>query len=261
MKIAVIGAGDIGMSVAHGICNSGIMNEKIIVTRQKSIFPEKDVKIFECSYDNKKAVMNSDIIILAVQPKQARGVLEEIKKVIDHKKILISVVSGLEIKDIEQIIRNRAIVRAMPNIAIKVRQSMTCLAFNELSQVNAKLVEKIFNAVGMTLTIPENLFPEATVLCGSGTALALKFNRIFMQACIQHRFNKMDGLRIASQVIKGAAMLIQDDWQHPESEIDNVTTPGGCTIAALVEMEHAGFGSALLRAISVAIEKARRLYS
>ncbi len=260
MKMVVIGAGDIGSAAAEGIRQAGIVDGRIILTRKSSLFSQMERKLFHCSYGNKRAVVNSDIVVIAVQPKDADTVLEEIKKTLSTKKILISIVSGLEIEHIQQVVGNIPIVRAMPNIAIKVGQSMTCLACNDMGKEHIALIEEIFNAVGLTLFISEEKFPEATVLCGSGTALALKFIRAFMQAGIQSGFNKKDSFLLANQVLRGAAELAQQTGKHPEALIDEVTTPDGCTIAALAEMEHRGFCSAFLSAVKVGIKRARELY-
>ncbi len=259
-KIVVLGIGGIGRPIADGIYSSSLTEEKISVTRKQTPFSEEELSKFNCLNDNKIAVSTANVVIIAVQPGQVDELLLEIKEVLTSEHILISVVSGLEIAQIQAVVGNIPIARAMPNIAIKVRQSMTCLAFNEEGKKHQTLVKSIFDSVGQTLIIPENKFPEATGLCGSGTAFGLKYIRGYMQACIQNGFTEKDALLIASQVIKGAAMLLQETGSHPEVEIDKVTTPGGCTIAGLVEMDHAGFVSSLLRGLKKCIEKARELY-
>ncbi len=258
-KLVIIGGGNVGMAIAQGI-NQAKISERITITRKSSTFSEEEINTFNCLSDNKIAVSISNVVIIAVQPSQVDELLSEIKEVLTDEHILISVVSGLQIEQIETVVGNIPIARAMPNIAIKVKQSMTCLTFNEEGEKHHVLVKSIFDSVGLTLVIAESKFPEATGLCGSGTAFALKFNRVFMQAGIQHGFNEKDALMIASQVAKGASMLIQDGWKHPEVEIDKVTTPGGCTSEGLKGMEHAGFGSALFKGIEVCIKRARQLY-
>ena len=259
-KVAILGAGNIGLSIAEGIFSS-ITGQKIILTRKTKSFSKKERERFKCTINNQEAVLASEILIIAVQPKQARDLLLQIKKFLNKKHLLVSVVSGMSIDEIEKLVGKMPIVRVMTNTAIRIGQSMTCIAFNDTGKKYRDLVEDIFGSVGSTLLIPETKFAEATVVCGSGTALALRFIRDYMQACIQHGFDGKDSLKIASQVLKGAASITQDNRNHPEVEIDKVTTPGGCTIEALAEMEHAGFSSALLRVIKVGVEKAKKLYS
>ncbi|MEK7095603.1 MAG: pyrroline-5-carboxylate reductase [Patescibacteria group bacterium] len=259
-KFAVLGAGHgIGLSIAEGIRSAGITKEKIVITRKSSPFSDEE-KVFECTYDNKKAVASSNIIIIAVQPGQVDELLKEVKSVLTEQHLLISVVSGLEIKQIQAVVGKIPIARAMPNIAIKVKESMTSLTLSKEGEKHNALVKSIFDSVGLTLVIPENKFPEATGLFGSGPAFGLKYIRAYMQACIQNGFNEKDSLMIAIQVIKGAVMLLETTGSHPEVEIDRVTTPGGCTIRGIVGMAHAGFDSALIKGTEVCIERARELY-
>lgn len=260
-RICILGAGNIGGPIGEGILSSGISNQKIILTRKSGQFSREQQERFECMSSNVEAVKASDIVIIAVQPKQADTLLSEINEVLTEKHILISVVSGLKIERMEKLVPEISIARAMPNIAIKVRQSMTCLASNEAGKEHQALVECIFRAVGVTLLIPEELFPEATVLCGSGTALVQKFIRALMQAGILNGFGEEEALFIARQVTKGSAMLLEESGSHPEVLIDKVTTRRGCTIALLAALEHFGFSSAILKAVEAGIEKAKNLYS
>ena len=261
-RIAILGSRGIGLPIAEGITNSEITENKVIITRKNSSFSEKEKEQFVCYYDNNLAVKESDIIVIAVQPKQFNSLIEEIRNELTDKHILISIVSGVSISDIESLVRkNIAVIRAMPNTAIKVGQSMTCLVFNKLGENFKSLVQIIFNSVGQTLLIEEAQFPEATVLCGSGPAFIFEFMNGYILACIQHGFNKEQAMQIASQVTKGAAEIIQKTKNDPALEIKDVTTPGGCTIYALVEMQHAGLNSALLKGIEIGIGKAKKLYS
>ncbi len=255
--IAVLGAGNIGTMIAEGVRASNFRGE-IIITRKSGVFSPEEQQRFTCLHNNTEA-LRADVVIIAVRPKQADEVLNEIKGLVGPECLLVSVVSGVAIARIEEIVGAVPIIRAMPNIAARFGESMTCLALNSCAEEYREAASRIFKSVGDVMFIPEEKFPEATVLCGSGTALAMKFVRAFMQAGIQHGFNERDALKIASQVLKGAAMM--SSHSHPEVEIDRVTTPGGCTIAALAEMEHAGFGSALLRGIHEGVERAKKLYT
>jgi len=258
-KIAIIGAGNIGLAIAEGVTKSGIA-EKVFITRKNKGFSEILNQDYEC-LGNKDAVLNADIIILAVQPTQIDELLQEIKNYVKKGQLIISVVSGISIERIEKLIEISGIhvARAMPNTGIRYGQSMTCLSFNEQSLKLKEIVQSIFGSLGKTLIIPESNFPEATVLCGSGIALVLRFIRAYMQAGIQSGFNEHDALLIATQVMIGAASLCEKG-SHPEMEIDKVTTPRGITIETLIEMERAGFSSALNSGIKVGVSKAKSLY-
>jgi pyrroline-5-carboxylate reductase len=260
--IAIIGGGNIGLAIAEGLLTTGIFSGKIIITRKNSDFSEEEKNKFECLKDNKKAVEKAGIVVIAVQPSQFNELALDIKDCIKKEQLIISVVTGLRIEDIATALSEaKAIARVMLNIAIKVGKSMTFVALNSEGKKNQKTIELIFSSVGKIIFAPESKFNAATVLSGSGIALAMKFLRAYMQAGIQNGFNEHDALRIAKEVMKGAITILDKNGNHPESEIDKVTSPGGCTIDALAELEHSGFTSALLKAVRNGTEKAGALYT
>lgn len=261
-RIAIIGAGNIGLSIAEGLCSKKVFSEKVIVTRRKNNFSETEKEMFYCLNNNEEALHKAGIVILAVKPKQFDELAKEINKSILENQLIISVITGLTIENISLALPNaKAVVRIMPNTAGQVGQSMSFCSFNPEGEKHKTLVERIFNSIGKTLVIPEAMFDSATVLSGSGIALVLKFIRAYMQAGIQSGFNEKDSLLIAKEVCKGAVELLDHNGTHPEVEIDKVTSPGGCTIDALSELEHRGFTSSLLKAIRMGIEKASSLYT
>jgi pyrroline-5-carboxylate reductase len=263
-SVAILGGGNIGLAIAKGLTTSNLFAPKnIYVTRKRLEYlqhlKDKGVNI---TADNKLAVKNSHIIILAVQPKQLDNLIAEIKDEIDLKKhIIISVVSGAGIKAIKsQLGKDATVVRAMPNTAIEIGESMTCLSASTKTNSELKIAQLIFNSVGKTLVIDEHLMVPATALCACGTAFFLRAIRAASQGGIEIGFHSDEAIFMAAQTAKGAAALITDLKGHPESEVDKVTTPLGCTISGLNQMEHYGFSSAMIRGIVTASEKASKLY-
>jgi pyrroline-5-carboxylate reductase len=143
----------------------------------------------------------------------------------------------------------------MPNTAIAIQQSMTCLSSFNASGAEIKYVEDLFATVGRVVTIDEKLMDAATVLGACGTAYAMRYIRANIQGGIEIGFDALTASLIAAQTVKGAAELLLQKGTHPEQEIDKVTTPKGCTIAGLNEMEHQGFSSSLIKGISVSYDK------
>ncbi len=143
----------------------------------------------------------------------------------------------------------------MPNTAIAIQQSMTCVCSYNANDNQMSYVKDLFNQLGKTVFIEEKLMDAATVLAASGTAFALRFIRADIQAGIEIGFNAATASLIAAQTAKGAADLLLLRKTHPEQEIDKVTTPKGCTIAGLNEMEHQGFSSSLIKGITVSYKK------
>lgn len=258
-KIAVVGGGNIGMAFAEGVRLAGLAQGRVIIVRKSNKFSKDERKKFSCKTSSQEAVACADIVVVAVRPKQLEALLDEVKSSLRPDQLLISVVSGKKIAWIEERVGPMAVVRAMPNTAIRIRESMTALAFNEKALAYQSEVKEIFNAVGQTLVVPEEKFPQATVLFASAIALDMKYNRAKMQAAIQHGFHEGEALLIASQVSKGAAMLLLASGSHPEIEIDKVTTPDGCTIVVIIVADRAGFSSSIHQALGEGIIKSRTL--
>jgi len=257
--IAIIGGGNLGISIAEGLMKSELIKpQNITVTRRKVELLESLNKTgVNTLSDNKLAVAQSEIIILAIKPKQTKDVLAEIKEELDPSRhILISVVTGVTIKEMLAVTEKELpVFRAMPNTAIAIQESMTCIASYKATASQQDLVLSIFNKLGKALIIEEELMEAATVLGACGIAYALRFIRAASQGGIEIGFDANTAQVIASQTAKGAAALLIERGHHPEREIDKVTTPQGCTIAGLNELEHNGFSSALIKGIMASFKK------
>lgn len=252
-KIAILGGGNIGMSILEGFLTSKTFSKNdIIVTRIPSQQLNDITSIgVKATHNNLEAIKDADYILIAVQPRQAGNLLENIKGSLDSKKhIIISVVTALSICDIESLLNGKfKIVRVMPNTAISICESMTCLSCNDTSSGYFTEVKEIFEKMGSTLVIDEKLMSAATVLGACGIAFMLRFIRAASQGGIQVGFHADEAQLMAAQVAKGAASLLLDKKLHPEQEIDKVTTPMGLTIKGLNEMEHNGLSSAVIKGI------------
>ena len=264
-RIAILGTGNIGRAMAVGLTAAKLFRPgEVILTRRKTQLLDDLAKDgFQVQTDNLDAVRRAPIVFVAVGPRQADGLLEEIAPGLDPKRhLLISVVSGVSIGDILRHIDTQLdVVRAMPNTAIAIGQSMTCLATNsDRDEILAK-ARSIFDAVGKTLVIDEAQMVPATALCACGVAFFLRAVRAASQGGIEIGFHPDEALAMAAQTALGAAALVLRHGAHPEREIDSVTTPRGCTIAGLNEMEHQGFSSSMIKGIVTSAVKADSLYT
>ncbi len=260
MKIAILGTGNLGYSIAVGLLaqdNFKLKNLYLTKRHTASLDSWKNLRNVKISTENKKAVRFSDIVILAVQPNQLHDVLEEIKDLINPKRhTIISVVTGRKIKELEGVLGTEvAIIRCMPNTAISVGHSMTCLSGNKKGNGNIKYAKTIFNSLGETLCIEENLMQAATVICASGIAFWMRLIRATSQGAIQLGFDAKEAQELAMQTCLGTAKLLIHSRSHPEQEIDKVTTPSGCTIEGLNEMEHQGLSSSIIKGLVTSFEK------
>ena len=170
MKIAIIGAGNLGKSIAKGLIVNNAFTTLYLTKRDtEAIKSYEEYSKVTVTSDNQEAVKNSDILIFAVQPQQLERILEEIKDLLTEKHVLISTITGFKIDRIEAIVgADQFIIRAMPNTAIAVGKSMTCMCSNEKGVKRIAIAEAIFNRLGTSIIINENKMQAATVICASG---------------------------------------------------------------------------------------------
>ena len=258
-KIAILGGGNLGTAIAQGAVKAklALASDITITRRNLSKISHLKKEGFKLSTDNASALKNSTLIVLCVQPKQLVGLLSEITSSLDPKKhILVSTITGITTEEIASHIQKKIpIVRAMPNTAIAIGSSMTCLCAKDASEIQLAEIKHLFDSLGVTLVIEERLMKAATVLAASGIAFFMRYIRAATQGGIQLGFDSEEAQLIAAQTAKGAASLLLSQESHPEIEIDKVTTPEGCTIAGLNEMEHQGLSSALIKGIISSYEK------
>ena len=257
MKIAIIGVGNLGMSIAKGIHSQQLASQLYLTKRNLKDLKEFDlVENIHLTTNNIEAVKESEVIILAVQPIHIEQILNEIKPYFTKNHIIISTITGLTIDKIEDVIgSDLPIIRAMPNTAISVGKSMTCLCTNDFGKLKIEMATSIFDSLGHTMVIQEKLMQSATVVCASGIAFWMRLIRATTQAAIQLGFDAKEAQELAMFTSQGAAELLIENGNHPEEEIDKVTTPMGCTIEGLNEMEHSGMSSSLIRGMVASFNK------
>jgi len=260
-KLAVIGAGNMGGSIVNGIIKSGYMPASSISIgapgeTTRKLFESKGVNTYK---DDRQAAKLSDTIILAVKPSQTKMVMDIIRPELTEDKILISIVSGLSLDKLSEMSGKKTrVFRLMPNTAISIQESMTCIATSESSKEIISLVQELFDQLGKTVVIPEDMMSSATVLASCGTAYALRYARACMEGGIEMGFKADMAQFMAAQTIKGAAQMLIENGNHPEQEIDKVSTPKGITISGLNEMEHNGFSSSIIQGLLFAYNKAEK---
>jgi len=143
----------------------------------------------------------------------------------------------------------------MPNTAIAIRKSVTCISHEETDEKSIELIKKVFDQLGASIIIEEKLMNAATVIGACGIAFAMRFIRASIQGGIQIGFSAEQARFIVSETVNGAAELLLQNHSHPEQEIDKVTTPQGCTISGLNELEHRGFSSAVIKGVTASYDK------
>lgn len=253
MKIAIIGAGNMGGAIAKGLAQGTMINKSDIIVADPDIEKLKHLQSLipeiTITTQNQDAVQQADTIILAVKPWLVTPVLEQVK--IDPKgQMLISIAAGVSLEQLARMVSSgMTIFRLVPNTAISELASMTLIASLNASKEQEQQVVDIFNEMGLAMLIPESQIVATTALTSCGIAYVLKYIHAATEAGVEMGVYPKAAMKMIAQSVKGAAELILNNDTHPAVEIDKVTTPGGITIKGLNELDHAGFSSAIIRAM------------
>ncbi|AEA45506.1 pyrroline-5-carboxylate reductase [Fluviicola taffensis] len=260
-RIGIVGCGNLGLSLLKGL-RKQYPNSSIIASRRnisELVSLQDDLTHF--TTNNQELLDSCDYLIIALKPYTIISFLEEHRNFIDTKRhTIISVATGIRIQEIQTALQSTqiSVYRGMPNTAADVQESMTALSVIVDPLNRKEQVSELFGAIGETVWIDEQLMESATILGACGIAYALRFIRAMIQGGIEVGFDAKTANKIVNQTVKGAAQLLIQNGLHPEEEIDKVTTPKGCTIVGLNEMEHSGFSSALIKGIVTSYQKIER---
>lgn len=256
MKVAIIGAGNMGGAIARGLAKGGyIAPENILVTNPSNEKLEKlkaEYPSIQTSNQNKDAA-EADIVIIAVKPWKVEEVLRPLR--LRQPQILVSVVAGLTFENLAHFVDpEMPIFRVIPNTAISECASMTLISRRNASEEQTRIMLDLFNEMGRSMLIEEKLLAAGTALASCGIAYVLKYVQAAMQAGVEAGLRPKDAMVMVAQTMEGAAqLLLRDEAAHPALEIEKVTTPGGITIKGVNSLDHDGFASAVIHAIKVSM--------
>lgn len=257
MKVAIIGAGNMGGAIARGLANGHyIKAEEITVSNPSQ--PKLDQLKAEHPHihvtnSNKEAAEGADIVIIAVKPWKVEEVLKPLR--LRQPQILVSVAAGLTFENLAHFVDpEMPIFRVIPNTAIAECASMTPIAARNASDEQIKMMIDLFNEMGLAILIEEKQFAAATALTSCGIAYVLKYVQAAMQAGVEMGIRPNDAMKMVAQTVEGAAqLLLKNEHTHPVLEIEKVTTPGGITIKGVNALEHEGFTSAVIKALKASV--------
>ncbi|MBI2816298.1 MAG: pyrroline-5-carboxylate reductase [Acidobacteria bacterium] len=266
LKIAILGAGNIGGALLGGIVKSHLAEPQDVVAtdareeRRRELEEIWKVRVLPTS-DNRQAVAGRDVVILAVKPNIVPKVLEEIRDVIKQDQILLSVAAAVPISFIESVLGKRMpVFRAMPNIPVLVEEGATAVAGNQFTTPEQrKIIERIFGALGCVVFVDESQLDAVTALSGSGPAYIYTVIEALIDGGKKMGLSQEVATRLTEQTVLGAAKLVRETKLHPAVLRDEVTTPGGTTIAALHELEKHGLRSMLISAVETATQRSKEI--
>lgn len=248
-----------GGAIACGLAQGGMFHTEDIVCTART---EATLERLRTQYpglrtttDNAAAVRDASIVVLAVKPWLTEQLIREIRREIDpDRQSVVSVAAGVSLAQLAEWLTadsaaQPALFRAIPNTAIAVRHSMTFVAAQGADAARIEQVTGIFRELGEVMLVDEPMLETGMILASCGIAFALRYVRASAEGGVELGCPAQQATRIVAATLKGAAELLLQRGEHPEAEIDRVTTPGGITVRGLNEMEHAGFTSAVIKGL------------
>lgn len=256
-SIGFIGAGNMGSAIISGILKNDAFKSTDIYVHDR-VINDGISKLNIIVTNLHDLAVNSDYIILCVKPKNIFEVTEEIKKIPNYdKKVYISIVAGIKLQALKNALGDVKIIRAMPNLALKVGAGMTVITRDELvSDEEFDYGESIFSAVGRTLRIDEAYMDACTAVNGSGPAYVFMFIEALADAAVKNGIDRSSAYLLASQTVYGSAAMQLQTELHPGILKDMVCSPAGTTIDAVAMLEKHAFRSAVIEAVDACTEKA-----
>lgn len=256
MKISIIGAGNMGAAIAQRLAKEDTLElmvsnpTKEKLEALKLVCPEIAI-----TTDNKEAAKWGEIVILAVKPWVVRTVVLEITLSLQTGKQLVSVAAGISGEDILSWLDGVClpVYCVIPNTALSVGESMTFIANGNAEKKELEMVVSLFEKMGKVMLVEEKEIPACMALASCGIAYAMRYARANMEGAIELGIKPAKALEIIEQTMVGAAKLLEKSDNHPEAEIDKVTTPGGLTIKGINALEEYGFTTAVVKALRASV--------
>ncbi len=262
--VGFVGTGNMGEALIHGLIHGHLCRPEQIIC--SDVRPER-LKLVRDTYGvrgtshNSEVVKQSDIVVLSVKPQIMRQVIEEVAKHLDFSKLIISIAAGVPLEAIESCAqRELKLVRVMPNICVSVREGVSAISGGKhILKEELMIAKTIFDSVGKSIFIEENLLDAVTGLSGSGPAYIFLIIDALADAGVKMGLARHDSLILASQTVLGAAKMLMETREHPGRLKDMVTSPGGTAIAGLHTLEGGGLRTTLINAVEVATERSKAL--
>jgi len=271
-KLAVLGAGKLGGILLRAYLKQGLFAPKRVTATvkhgEKATALAKELGV-SVTNDNRKAVKDADIILLGVKPQVVGDVLNEIAPELSDKTLLISVAASVPTSYLEEKLGKAAasgaetripVVRAMPNTPSAVGCGMTGIcAGAHAKPEHVEIAKSMFDAVGRTVAVDEKNMDAVTALSASGPAYAYIILESLAEAGVKVGLPRDVATLLAAQTMKGAASVVLETGDHPALLKDAVTTPAGCTIDGILELEEGKLRVTLIKAVVKATERAGEL--
>lgn len=258
-----IGGGNMAEAIIKGLLGSGIPASAITVAepveqRRNALSSQYQVTV---TGDNTSTARSADLLILAVKPQVAPGVLADLSGSVTPATLVISIMAGIATTTIEQALGSGIrVLRAMPNTPALIQAAATAICCGSFAtEEDLHLGGTLFSLIGHALTVPESQMDAVTGLSGSGPAYVFTFIEALADAGVKTGLPRDVAARLAVQTVLGAAAMVAHTGEHPAILREKVTSPGGTTIAGLHALETAGFRGTVMDAVEAACRRSQEL--
>lgn len=264
LRVAVLGAGKMGGILVQAFLRSGLFTpEQIAATVAHDLRADALTEQFglKVTTDNPRAVEGADIVLLGVKPTQVVQLAREVKPSLKPGALLLSIAASVKTAAIEEAVGgSAAVIRAMPNTPAMLGAGITALCRGRfVNDEQLALAQKIFSTVGRTVVVDEKHMDAVTGLSGSGPAFLYIILESLAEAGVNVGLPREIATQLAAQTAYGAAKMVLETGSHPALLKDEVTTPAGCTVDGILELEEGGLRVTLIKAVKRATERAREL--
>jgi pyrroline-5-carboxylate reductase len=262
-RFGFVGSGKMATALARGFVAAGLADSSRI-TAYDPVRPAADAFVEACggriAGSNVDVAGAADVIVLAVKPQQMKAVCEELKAAV-HGKLVISIAAGVTLATLaENLDRGARLVRVMPNTPCLVGRGASAFSLGQGATADdAALVEQLLGAVGLAYRLDEKLLDAVTGLSGSGPAFVYLIIEALSDGGVRMGLPRDVALGLAAQTVLGAAAMVLETAEHPGILKDQVTSPGGTTIAGLQALENGAVRGDLIAAVEAATRRAVEL--
>ncbi len=263
-KVVFIGGGQMARALASGAVMAGVLNPADLVFVEpdadqvdciKSEFPES-----ACFSHSQKPLTDCDYVVLCVKPNVLRAIAPQLATLLEPRHLVLSIAAGISLETLQDLLKTPRVIRVMPNTPAQLRAGASAIASDaSAAAADVQWVEKLMSAVGLVVHVPDGLMHAVTGLSGSGPAYIFMVIEALSDGGVAAGLSRDVATRLAAQTVLGAARMVLESGKHPGALKDQVTSPGGTTIAAIRELEAAGIRSAFIEAVLASAQRSQEL--
>lgn len=266
IKFGLIGGGVMGEALLSRLIVRGIyQSSEVIVSEPQTIrqaFLQQKYQVSVTTDNSLVFTQAQEVVFLAVKPQVFSAIAQELADIVltQHSPLVISILAGVSLRQLEAAFPQSPVIRAMPNTPATVGAGVTAITSGVYTNSqHHQLAQQIFSAVGEVVEVSESLMDAVTGLSGSGPAYVALLVEALADGGVASGLPRGIANQLALQTVLGTAQLLHESKLHPAELKDRVTSPGGTTIAGIAQLEKAGFRSALIEAVKAATWRSQEL--